>query len=306
MDQRGDLGDVLVEETERVGVGQHQAGDLARVVVDLRPQVVHLDAAALVGGHLDHLVAGHRHRCRVGAVRGVGRQDLGPLFAPLGVEGAGEQQAGELAVRAGRGLQADVRQAADLRQRLLQQPHQLQRALSALGILCGVQARVTRQRRDPLVEPRVVLHRAGAERVETAVEVEVATREPVEVADDLRLGDLRQPRRLLAQQLGRDQLGERRLGHFGGRQHGGAPPRLRPLVDRPRPFGLHRRLGQRHQLAPPTRVAFFSLSGNKLTRSAATAAPSASASASIWARLRRSVIATSRPSSCSGYSRPSG
>ena len=48
VDQAGDLGDVLVEEPERVRVGQHQAGDLIGVLVDLRPQVVHLDPAALV------------------------------------------------------------------------------------------------------------------------------------------------------------------------------------------------------------------------------------------------------------------
>jgi hypothetical protein len=73
VDQPGDLGDVLVEDAERVGVGQHQAGD---VVVDLRPQVVHLDPAALVGGDLDDLVAGHRHRGGVGPVRGVGGEHL--------------------------------------------------------------------------------------------------------------------------------------------------------------------------------------------------------------------------------------
>ena len=304
VDQAGDLGDVLVEEAERVGVGQHQAGDLAGVGVDLRPQVVHLDPAALVGRHLDNLVAGHRHRGRVGAVGGVGRQHLGPLFATVGVEGAGEQQAGELAVGAGRGLQADVGQAADLAQRLLQQPHQLQRTLGALRVLGRVQAGVAGQRRDPLVEARVVLHRAGAERVEAAVEVEVAPREAVVVTDDLRLGDLGQARWLVAQQLGRDQLLERVLGDFGLRQYGGASPGLRFLVDRLRAFALHRRLLQRHQPTPSG--ALVALCATNAPRSSRIASPSASASASTWARVRRSVIATRRPSSCSGYSRPSG
>jgi len=40
------LGDVLVEEAERVGVGQHQAGDPVR---GLGAQVVDLHSAALVG-----------------------------------------------------------------------------------------------------------------------------------------------------------------------------------------------------------------------------------------------------------------
>ena len=43
VDDLGDLLDVRVEQPERVGVGQHQAGD---VVVGLRAQVVEVDAAA--------------------------------------------------------------------------------------------------------------------------------------------------------------------------------------------------------------------------------------------------------------------
>ena len=54
------------------------------------------------------------------------------------------------------------------------------------------------QRRDALVQARVVLHRARAERVEARVEIEVPLRQADVVAHDLRLGDLRQPRRLLA------------------------------------------------------------------------------------------------------------
>ena len=111
MHDRRDLGDVLVEEAERVRVREHQAGDL---VGGLRAQVVELDPAALVGGQLDHLQPGHRHRRRVGPVGRVRGQHLGPLLATVLVIGAGEQQAGELAVRARRGLQGDVGQAADL------------------------------------------------------------------------------------------------------------------------------------------------------------------------------------------------
>ena len=300
VDQAGDLGDVLVEETERVGVGQHQAGDLVGVRVDLRPQVVHLDPAALVGRDLDRLVAGHRDRGRVGAVGGVGSEDPGPSFAAIGVEGAGQQQPRELAVGAGGGLQADVRQATDLAQRLLQQPHQLQRPLGPARVLGGVQAGVAGQRRHTLIQTRVVLHRAGAERVEAAVEVEVAAREPVVVADDLRLGDLRQRRRLPPQQVGRDQIRQRLLGHAGIRQRRGAPPRLRLLVDRPRPFALHRGLGQGSHATGSPLGDFVSLSATNSPRSAAIAAPRVSARSSICSRVRRSVIATRRPSGCSG------
>ena len=114
---RGDLLDVLVEQAERVRVGEHQAGG---VVAGLRAQIVDVDPAALVRFELDHLVAGHRHRRRVGAVGRVRGEDLGPGLAPVGVIGAGEQQSRQLAVRAGGGLEADVRQAADLGERALE------------------------------------------------------------------------------------------------------------------------------------------------------------------------------------------
>ena len=69
----------------------------------------------------------------------VGGEDLRPRLAPIGVVGAGQQQAGELTMGSRRGLQADVRQPADLRQRLLQQPHQLQRPLGPARVLGRVQ-----------------------------------------------------------------------------------------------------------------------------------------------------------------------
>ena len=159
-----------------------------------------------------------------------------PLLAAVLVVGARQQQPGELAVRAGARLERDVRQAGDLGQRALEAPHQLERALRVLGVLQRVQPRVAGQRRDPLVQLRVVLHRARAERVEAGVEVEVLLRERVVVAHDLGLGDLGQ--------LGRLACGSRRAGSRSAtpaprarRARGGANarrPSLRALVDRHR------------------------------------------------------------------------
>ena len=70
---RGDLLDVAVEQPERVGVGEHEAG---HVVAGLGAQIVDVHAAVLVGADLDDLVAGHRDRGGVGAVRGVGGEHL--------------------------------------------------------------------------------------------------------------------------------------------------------------------------------------------------------------------------------------
>ena len=277
VDHPADLGDVLVEQAERVRVGEHQAGDL---VVDLGPQVVEVDAAPPVGRHLDHLVARHGHGRRVGAVGGVGGQHLGALLAAVGVVGAGEEQPRQLPVGARGGLEADVLEAADLGQGTLQAPHQLQRTLGALRVLRGVQAGVARQRGDPLVEARVVLHRAGAERIGAGVEVEVAPRETVVVADDLRLGDLGELRGALPPQIRGNQLVERALGDVERRQGRRAAPGDRALEDRGGGFPLLRGRGfgvrwrreggaRRHAVTSSVRGGFLPLSGSNAAHSGA-------------------------------------
>ncbi len=291
-----DLLDLRVEDAERVRVRQHQAGDR---VVGLGAQVVDVDAAVGVRADLDDLVAGHRHRRRVGAVRGVGRQHLRAVLAAVLVVGARQQQAGELAVGAGARLERDVRHAGDLAERLLQAVHQLERALRPRRILQRVQAGVAGQAGDPLVQLRVVLHRARPERIEAGVEIEVALRQAVVVAHDLRLGDLRQLRRLGAPQRGRDQLVERLDRHVERRRGEGAAALDRALVDRLDLVALHRqpldglgRDGAAHALAPAPAVT--------VARSATSARSSASARRSICARERCSVIAISSPFSYSG------
>ncbi len=183
-----------VEQAERVRVGEHQAGD---VVPGLRRGDRRWRSRRARRCDLDHLVAGHRHRRRVGAVGRVGGEDLGRCLAAVGVD-----RRGSAAVPASspcepaEGCRLTCGRPQISAQRALEQPHQLEGALGPVRLLGRVKPRVAGQRRHPLVEPRVVLHRAGAERIEAGVEVEVAAREPVVVTDDLRLGDLRQPRRL--------------------------------------------------------------------------------------------------------------
>ena len=184
VDDPRDLLDAVLEQPERRGVGEHQAGD---VVVGLGPQVVEVDVALRVGPDLDHLVAGHGDRRGVGPVGGVGREHLGPVLAVVLVEGAGEQHAGQLAVRARRGLERDVRQPGDLGERGLEVAHELQRALGSPRVLERVQPGVAVERGDALVELGVVLHRARAQRIEAGVQVEVALGQAVVVAHDLGL-----------------------------------------------------------------------------------------------------------------------
>ena len=199
MEDLRDVDDVLVEEAERGRVRQHQPG---RALVHLRAQVVEVEIAALVGGDLRQLVAGHRHACRVRPVRRVGGDDRVALLALAAIleVGAHQHQAGQLALRAGGRLERAGVEAGDLLEDLLQPPHQLERALRRLLLLMRVQILEAGQRDDALVHARVVLHRAAPERVEARVDPEVAGRERREVADELGLRELGEARRLGAAQ----------------------------------------------------------------------------------------------------------
>jgi hypothetical protein len=59
----------------------------------------------------------------------------------------------------------------------------------------------TRQAREPFVDAGVVLHRAGAERIEARVDAEVPRGELREVPDELELWHLREAWRRLAAEL---------------------------------------------------------------------------------------------------------
>ena len=142
---------------------------------------------------------------------GVGDDDLPPLLAltARGEVRAYEQEAGQLALRAGRRLERDRVEARHLDEDLLEPPHQLERALGPSSSCSGCSRAKPGQRREALVDPRVVLHRAGAERVEAGVDAEVPGRELGEVPHELELRHLGQARGLRAAELLR-QLGGRR------------------------------------------------------------------------------------------------
>ena len=117
MEQPGDRADLRVEQADRVGVGHHEDG---RLVAQLGLEVVEVDQAAAVALDRDRLEAGEVGRGGIGAVGTVGDQDLGPLLAPIAEVGRRDQQGGQLALGAGRRLQADGVQPGDLGQHLLE------------------------------------------------------------------------------------------------------------------------------------------------------------------------------------------
>ena len=98
-------------------------------------------------------------------------------------------------MRAGRRLQRDRVHAGDLDQAALQQVDDFQNALRERVGAVGMRLGQALDARDRLVDARVVLHRAGAERIHAEIDGVVPCGEPREVADDLDLAELRKQAR---------------------------------------------------------------------------------------------------------------
>jgi len=81
------------------------------------------------------------------------------------VPGANQQDAGELAVRAGGGLQRDGVHAGNFDEAVLEQIDDFKDALGERVGAVGVRLGQAFNARDELVDARVVLHGAGAERI---------------------------------------------------------------------------------------------------------------------------------------------
>ena len=224
----GDVHDARLEHAERVRHRDHEGGDLRP---HLARERVEVDLAVGQRLHLHDLVASQRRRRRVGAVRRVRDQHLGAPLAARGVIGPDHQHAGELALRARRRLQRDGVHAGDLAEHARQVVHQLEGALRVFRPRQRVQPREAGHARHVLVDLRVVLHRARAERVEVRVEPVVHARQPRVVAHHVELRDLRQRGRGAAQELLGQQLGHRPARHVTLGQREAHAPGRRELED---------------------------------------------------------------------------
>ena len=110
-------------------------------------------------------------------------------------------------MRAGRRLQRDRVHAGDLDQAALQQVDDLEHALRQRFGPVGMRLGQPLDARHKLVDARVVLHRARAQRIHAQVDGVVPRREPREVADDLDLAQLRQQPRRLAMRIAQQRRG---------------------------------------------------------------------------------------------------
>ena len=185
-----DLLDPLVEQPERRRVREHEP---RRALVHLVAEILEVEVPALVGLHLRELISGHRDARGVRAVGRVRGDDRVALLATIGEVGAHEHEPGELPLGPRRRLERHRREPGDLGEDALQAPHELERALRVLVVGVWMQVAEAGQPGEPLVHPRVVLHRARAERVEARVDAERPVGERGEVPHDLGLRELGQP-----------------------------------------------------------------------------------------------------------------
>ena len=190
MDGLDDRLDLLLEQPQGVGVGQHQAD---HALIADRLERDQIDIAPLIRGELDRLETAHSHRGRVGAVGAVGDQHLGPVeIAPGQVIGPHHQHPGKFAVRPSRRVEADPGKTRNLFERFLQSIHQLQAALGQPVRLQGMAAGKALQGRGGFIDFGVVFHGTGAQRVKMAVDAEILLRQAHIVTDQLQLADFRQ------------------------------------------------------------------------------------------------------------------
>jgi hypothetical protein len=115
--------------------------------------------------------------------------------------GTDGQQAAQLAVGAGLGAQGHGRHASQGLQPMGQAVHQLDRALHRRLRLQRVDVGEARQARHLLVQARVVLHRARAQRIQRQVDGVVLLAQAHVVAHGFRLGQARQADRRGADQV---------------------------------------------------------------------------------------------------------
>ena len=143
-----------------------------------------------------HRAAAHRRGRGVGAVRGIGHDDLDAreVLARLVVR-TNHGHAGKLALRARHRRQRHAAHAGDFLQHFLQFEQDLQDALPRRFRRERMPVEQLGQHRVLVTRLRVVLHRARPERVEVRVDGEVELRQAREVTHRLQLRHLGQQRR---------------------------------------------------------------------------------------------------------------
>ena len=167
----GRLADLGVEQPGGVGVGDHERRNGVRsVLIDESAKVIQV-GVPVRRLHRDRVAGAHRATCRVRAVGAVGHEHNVALgLADIFEIRPDDLQRGVLAVRTRGRLERHFLKSGDLLEeapRFVQQP---QRPLDLFVVLERMELCKSIQCRRPLVDPRIVLHRARPERIEVAID----------------------------------------------------------------------------------------------------------------------------------------
>ena len=151
-------------------------------------------------------------------MRRIGHQNPFARIA-LGFEQRPHQQdAGQFPMRARRGLQRNRVQPRDLAQRVFQMRHHFHGALRQTLRLVRMRPRQTFQPRHRFIDARVVLHRAGTQRVHAEIDRIVPRGKPREVANHFHFADFRKPVDTVAHLCGTQRFGRIHHRHIERRQ----------------------------------------------------------------------------------------
>ena len=264
------LQDVGIEQPKRAWQRYHQA---RQVFAHRIAQRLQIGIALRVRGQRDDIKSAHARRRRVSAMRAVRDKHLAAMRIPaLPVIRPRHQHPREFAVRPRHRRKAAARHPCYLRQPLLQLPHQPKRPLNRAVRLMRMNLGESGQPRNLVVDLRVVLHCATAQRIEVVINGKVELANLRKVADDLPLAHLRKVQVLAQHIAGRWRL--RR--HVAFRQTHAQPARRATI----------------HQQAAAIACQPL-LQLIQRIHCAAPISPSAAANASISSRVFTSVAHTS-------------
>ena len=181
VDDVADGADLVLENTMRRGVRDHQAGQAVAMLSGLGPQVRHIDIAVRRRCDDDHAHPCHGGRGGIGAMcRGWYQHHIAVLLAACVMMRTNHHETGVFPLRARVGLERHRRETGDLAERGFHVAHDF-------GVTLGLVSRDKRMNAAELrpgdrqhLTRRVELHRAGPERDHGRIEPDVL---PFEASD---------------------------------------------------------------------------------------------------------------------------
>ena len=164
--------DLRIEHTQRVGKRQHRARCF---VVKRLFKFFEIHHAIFVRGNRNDIVAAERRARRVGSVRRVGNNDVRLLIAAIAVIRRHHHHRRQLAVRTGERLKGKLGQPRNFGEQALCIVKNLKRPLRQQSAVTQLRPKwmgfaQLRHRRSGFAGTRVMLHRAGTERIKLGVD----------------------------------------------------------------------------------------------------------------------------------------